>query len=649
MIVASTGAVHTTADSIRNEIPLGESQSALIWKGFKQRYLAVVSAVVIFLLISISILAPIIANDRPLAYYGINRFQQSESVRNARTILRLLPTKIAADDFPDQEWRGVRLELSSLRSQFSVEDGDKVSQFEASLEAPIDNLREVTTQLPQVADPLADLLEKMDATQLRRLLTGIEPELEKTRLWPDLRIDLGTDNNEAASLNEQRRQGLIKVTRDGEPSFLRAVVDAVKNRSADDSASKIAAVDTSLTAIESELRGINSELSSAARDLRSRFSTRQVEPVNRWHFPVFDSLIYGDIAALIVEFGLVLALIAALLPWFGGRTIRRILSLTVVSAAVVAGVWYLAVPDRVDRSPYKQGVLADAESANAKPIVYQSVVWPLIPYGLDEDNLNKKFGAPPWWPEKDEAEDQVNNQAVQPSDVVVNTWDKPHWLGTDKIGRDVLSRMIWGGRVSLSVGIVAVGIYVAIGIVVGAVAGFFGGWVDMLLSRVIEIVIVFPSFFLILTIVAFIGPSIWNIMVVIGLTGWTGVARLVRGEFLRLSGQEFVLAGRALGYPASRLIFRHILPNALAPVLVAATFGIAGAILTESALSFLGLGITVPRPSWGGILAEGRDYIRIASWLIYFPGFAIFMTITSYNLVGDTLRDVSDPRLRGSR
>ena len=161
--------------------------------------------------------------------------------------------------------------------------------------------------------------------------------------------------------------------------------------------------------------------------------------------------------------------------------------------------------------------------------------------------------------------------------------------------------------------------------------------------------ICFPAFFLILTIVAMIGPGLFNIMIVIGLTGWTGIARLVRGEFLRLVDQEFVLAGRALGYSPLRLIFRHVLPNALAPVLVSATFGVAGAILTESALSFLGLGITVPTPSWGGILADGRQALDRAPWLIHFPGLAIFVTITSYNLVGEALRDAADPRLRGSR
>ena len=243
----------------------------------------------------------------------------------------------------------------------------------------------------------------------------------------------------------------------------------------------------------------------------------------------------------------------------------------------------------------------------------------------------------------------MNSESFASTAENTGDWDGPHWLGTDSIGRDTLCRMIWGGRVSLSVGIVAVSIYVTIGIVIGSIAGYFRRIIDLLVSRVIEIVICFPSFFLILTIVAFAGPSIFNIMLVIGVTGWTGVARLVRAEFLRLGEQEFVLAGRALGYSPLRIIFRHVLPNALAPVLVSATFGVAGAILTESGLSFLGFGITVPKPSWGGILASGRDAINRAPWLIYFPGLAIFLTITAYNLVGEALRDAADPRLRGSR
>jgi len=223
---------------------------------------------------------------------------------------------------------------------------------------------------------------------------------------------------------------------------------------------------------------------------------------------------------------------------------------------------------------------------------------------------------------------------------------RQHWLGTDDRGRDVVSRMIHGSRTSLSVGFVAVSIYVVIGILLGALAGYYGGLVDMVISRLYEIMICFPTFFLILTIMAFLPPNIYNVMVVIGITGWTGVARLVRGEFLKLRNQDFVVASRTIGATDARVILRHVLPNALAPVLVAATFGISGAILVESSLSFLGFGVPPPTPSWGDILSQSRSYIDFAWWLTLFPGLAIFVTVTAYNLVGEGLRDATDPRLR---
>jgi peptide/nickel transport system permease protein len=222
-----------------------------------------------------------------------------------------------------------------------------------------------------------------------------------------------------------------------------------------------------------------------------------------------------------------------------------------------------------------------------------------------------------------------------------------HLLGTDTLGRDVLSRIIYGSRVSLKVGFVAVGLATLIGLVVGALAGYYGGWVDAALMRLVDLMLCFPAFFLILAVIAVLEPSIWNIMAVIGLTSWMGVARLVRAEFLSLREREFVIAARALGASDLRLIMRHMLPNALAPVMVSATLGVAGAILTESALSFLGLGVQPPTPSWGNILTAGKDNIEIAWWLSVFPGLAILITVMSYNLLGEGIREAIDPRLKG--
>lgn len=221
-----------------------------------------------------------------------------------------------------------------------------------------------------------------------------------------------------------------------------------------------------------------------------------------------------------------------------------------------------------------------------------------------------------------------------------------HLLGTDNLGRDVLSRMIWGSRISLKVGFVAVGIATLIGVFLGAVAGYYGGWVDAVIMRFVDLMLCFPAFFLILAVIAILEPSIWNIMIVIGVTGWMGVARLVRAEFLTLKGREFVLAAKALGANDGRIIFGHVLPNAMAPVLVSATLGVAGAILTESALSFLGIGVQPPTPSWGNILTEGKDNISIAWWLSLYPGLAILITVLGYNLLGEGIRDSLDPRLR---
>jgi peptide/nickel transport system permease protein len=518
--------------------PPRQSQWALVAREFCKRRLAVAAAAVIFGLVSVSVFAPFLANDRPIFYVGTNRFEFREAARTLRGVLGQISNPNIEAEKAEDLARSVRLQFDLMAAEL----------------------------------PSEQLSELNDAR------TTIEAALAK----PD------------------RRQA-------------------------------------------------TAELKTAQRDLRPVLESLESQLIVRSHWPVLKSLQWFDLGFM------VLLLLTLTFPlwrrWTSTRRSesgpRRTIAVLCLLPALCAGIWWWVVPPRVDRTDYKSGVLAADETAAKAGVVYESVIWPPIVFALDEYDLAGKSAPPAWYP--DRWRPKSSRRATDTEAKTGSVWSTPHWMGTDESGRDVLCRMIWGGRVSLSVGIVAVAIYVTIGIIVGALAGYFRGICDLLLSRIIEVVICFPSFFLILTIVAMVGPGLFNIMVVIGLTGWTGIARLVRGEFLRLVDQEFVLAGRALGYSPMRLIFRHVLPNAMAPVLVSATFGVAGAILTESALSFLGLGISKPTPSWGSLLADGREALDHAPWLIHFPGLAIFITITAYNLIGEAMRDASDPRLRGSR
>lgn len=248
----------------------------------------------------------------------------------------------------------------------------------------------------------------------------------------------------------------------------------------------------------------------------------------------------------------------------------------------------------------------------------EQVLFPPIPYRPNRVNLRASFTPP----------------------------SVSHWLGTDKLGRDVAAGLIHGARVSLSIGFVAIGAALLIGVTLGATAGYFGGWIDLVISRLFEFMLVFPTFFLLLTIAAIIKkPSIFYTMLVIGCTSWVSLARLTRSEFLRVRHLDYITAAVALGVSTPRIIIRHILPNALAPVLVSVVLGIASAILTESALSFLGVGVPADLVTWGSLLHEVRSNTS-AWWLAVFPGLAIFLAVMAYNLIGEGLRDALDPRLQ---
>jgi peptide/nickel transport system permease protein len=234
-------------------------------------------------------------------------------------------------------------------------------------------------------------------------------------------------------------------------------------------------------------------------------------------------------------------------------------------------------------------------------------------------------------------------------DIILSRYLAPsaaHLMGTDKFGRDILSRVLYGARISLTIGFVAVGISVVFGTLVGALAGYYGRWTDSTLMRFTDMMLSFPRLVLLIVVIALFEPSIWLVVLVLGLTGWMSVARIVRGEVLSLREREFVQAARVLGMSDARIILRHVIPNILAPVIVYTTLGIGNTILVEASLSFLGLGVQPPTPSWGNMISDGRDALITAWWIATFPGLAIVLTVTAFNLLGDGLRDALDPRLR---
>jgi peptide/nickel transport system permease protein len=342
------------------------------------------------------------------------------------------------------------------------------------------------------------------------------------------------------------------------------------------------------------------------------------------------------------------------------RKVRRKKLACVLGVPVLAAIGWAATHG-TDAQVMQVASLKESMSEGKAEAV--RLMWPPIGFGMAEQNQTETFRPPTWRKSSridDEGyyekgarslrEDEATGMALRatPVDVRIGESDlnapSRHILGTDSLGRDLLGRIVWGGRISLAVGLISTILLVFIGTIIGALAGYFGGWVDLVISRIIEVFQCFPVFFLILLVVSFREASILNIMLAIGIFRWTGVARLVRAEFIRLRSQDFVVASQALGMRSFRTIFRHVLPNAMGPVLVAATFAVASGILTESALSFLGFGVQLPVPSWGSLLVESRN--PEYWWIQIFPGLLVFITVILYNLVGEGVRDALDPRLK---
>ncbi|MFT7677463.1 MAG: peptide/nickel transport system permease protein [Planctomycetota bacterium] len=406
--------------------------------------------------------------------------------------------------------------------------------------------------------------------------------------------------------------------------------------------------------------------------------------VGKRSYPLWDALAPGDVFFMVLWVFVLLwplwnPLVNLLVLWRSRDRIRRwrrrkvliVLLCSVVGSFAYAQRWGPGENMNVN-APYKAGLtegtmLRVAAGEGLGSGDEGQLIWTPLRYGVAESHREEMF-RPPTWAASSEIDEQgayVSREVsaeeiaaagaqevltpilVREAEPERNDWNR-HLSGTDNQGRDFITRLIWGARTSLTVGILSAFLLTVIGVVFGALAGYFGGWVDIAIMRLIEILQSIPAFFLILMTMAFIPQDvvkpIFAIVIVIALVRWTGTARLVRGEFLRLRDAEFVVAARALGFSNRRTIFRHVLPNAMSPVLVSAAFAVAAGILTESAISFLGFGILPPEASWGSLVNESRDPSHW--WIQIFPGVLIFITVTCYNLVGDAVRDAMDPKMK---
>lgn len=580
-----------------------------VWGQFRKRRSARVALVLLLLLYAVAIYAPFLANDRPLLFEGTD----AGAYRKARR--ELLTTSAALVDVARGGRAAHQASLAQARERGAALTGKE-------RDAWLRGRREERTFEQRLAGERQGLAVRV-ATMRRQLAEPDAAPLQPVVASADALVAAALAD--AADDVEQHARALVVAVEDAR--------DALDARPADEADP------------------------AAGRPPLQAFR----------ELPVLAAISAGEVYLM--------ALWALVLTWplwsrgtdrwllagdpIRRRRARRPKALALVLLPLVpALVWALGEGggSLALGSAHKAGL--SEGSMHAERVVHTP-----IPFGMAEQNHTEVFRPPTWAPSARISDDgyylsgprsaRVDSMTGMPirGEVVEIRVGEPalnagtrHVLGTDSLGRDIFSRLVWGARVSLSVGLVSTVILVLIGTVLGALAGYFGGWVDTLISRVIEVFQCFPVFFLILIVVAFVGQGIVYIMLAIGLFRWTGVARLVRGEFLRLREQDFVVASRALGAGDGRTIFRHVLPNAMGPVLVSATFAVASGILTESALSFLGFGVQLPVPSWGSLLIESSSAEHW--WIQVFPGAFIFLTVILYNVFGEGVRDALDPRLK---
>ncbi len=649
----------------------GDSNWAIAWRQLQKNRLALAGVVVVALLVGMAVFAPLLANGRPLHVRAYLTHLYDTDVAafldwHQRLIAQAeaLQAGLPAAEAPEALARLVRYReglpriLARIAGALDAERAAQLRALAADYQAALSAQRSGSPgaiDLDAVRQQGAEIEARFCRLSLPSAYKAAAAPLLEVPLLTEAAADARAAGGDSATLQPLARRSRALAAEVGEA--LVPVLTFLGEEQRPDLEQQATAALGALERLDAEEPARVAERVRALEEALDAAAEQPVPPalqrlplVTRW--PAVAALSPLEVAAM----ALYLALLA--LALLHRRVLalspegRRLAVLAAPAAALLVAIaWALAVP--AVKPPAESLYKTLAAQLRLHPDGVSAMTFAPVPFGENENIYADRVTPPALW-ERLQERDHLAKRLRVPGEVelsyeaALERLDRlrTHWLGTDDNGRDVLARLIYGSRISLSVGFVAVGIYVAIGLVLGALAGYFGGWIDVALMRFTEIVQSLPSFFLIITVIAVLPPSIWTIMLVIGFTHWTEVMRLVRGEFLRLRSEDFVTAGRALGFTPLRVVFRHMVPNALGPVFVAATFGVAGAILIESALSFLGFGVPQPTASWGSVLNVAFQHEKEMWWITIFPGVLIFVTITAYNLVGEGLRDALDPKLR---